>query len=115
MSRMPIYLYHHATTPVDPRVLEAMLPYLSEHFGNPSSGHPVGWEAATAVARARFKDEHWIVEDIRETRFTDTAIELRVVGQAVWAQLIDPRLAAQPRRWFRPALAVGPGDRALIL
>ena len=45
------------------------------------------------MARARFKDEHWIVEDIRETRFTDTAIELRVVGQAVWAQLIDPRLA----------------------
>ena len=49
--------------------------------------------SATAVARARFEDEHWIVEDIRETRFTDTAIELRVVGQAVWAQLIDPRLA----------------------
>jgi lipopolysaccharide export system permease protein len=49
--------------------------------------------SATAVARARFKDEHWIVEDIRETRFTGAAIELRVVEQAVWAQLMDPRLA----------------------
>ena len=45
-----IYLDHNATTPVDPRVLEAMLPYLREHFGNASSkNHPYGWKAGEAV------------------------------------------------------------------
>ncbi|MBW2275958.1 MAG: cysteine desulfurase [Deltaproteobacteria bacterium] len=49
----PIYLDHNATTPVEPRVLEQMLPYFVERFGNPSSGHPVGWDAAAAIADAR--------------------------------------------------------------
>jgi cysteine desulfurase len=48
-----IYLDHNATTPVEPRVLEQMLPYLEGRFGNPSSGHPLGWEAHEAVAQAR--------------------------------------------------------------
>jgi len=52
--RLPIYLDNHATTPVDPQVLQAMLPYFTEHFGNPSStGHCYGWEASTAVEQAR--------------------------------------------------------------
>jgi cysteine desulfurase len=50
---MPIYLDHHATTPVDPRVLDAMLPYLREDFGNPSSAHSFGWKAREAVEAAR--------------------------------------------------------------
>jgi cysteine desulfurase len=49
----PIYLDHNATTPVHPEVLEAMLPYLREHFGNPSSGHVYGERARRAVDRAR--------------------------------------------------------------
>lgn len=49
----PIYLDHNATTPVHPEVLEAMLPYLREHFGNPSSGHMYGQRARAAVERAR--------------------------------------------------------------
>ena len=51
---LPVYLDHHATTPLDPRVLDAMLPYLREQFGNPHSAqHAYGWSAEEAVERAR--------------------------------------------------------------
>ena len=50
----PVYLDYHATTPVDPRVLDAMLPYFSDEFGNRASGMlAYGWAAVAAVARAR--------------------------------------------------------------
>ncbi|RAI35286.1 cysteine desulfurase NifS, partial [Rhodoplanes elegans] len=49
----PVYLDHNATTPVDPDVLAAMLPFLREEFGNPSSSHPAGRRARAAVETAR--------------------------------------------------------------
>ena len=53
MMTKPIYLDYNATTPVDRAVAEAMLPYLTEHFGNPSSTHPYGVQARRAVKTAR--------------------------------------------------------------
>src|SRR5438552_3010487 len=52
-SMIPIYLDYNATTPIDPAVIEAMLPYLRQHFGNPSSTHVYGKTAHEAVERAR--------------------------------------------------------------
>ena len=50
----PIYMDYGATTPVDPRVVDAMIPWLREHFGNPASrSHAWGWEAEEAVEKAR--------------------------------------------------------------
>lgn len=73
---MPAYLDHHATTPVEPRVLEAMRPYFDEAFGNPSSrSHPYGWEADEAVARARAQVAALVGGAAHEVFFTSGATE----------------------------------------
>jgi cysteine desulfurase len=76
LPRAPIYLDSHATTPVDPRVLEAMLPYFTETFGNPaSSSHAWGWKAAEAVEAARRDVAALIGASAREIVFTGGATE----------------------------------------
>lgn len=75
MTNDPIYLDHNATTPLLPEVVDAMLPYLREHFGNPSSGHVYGARARAAVARAREQVAALLGCDADEVVFTSGGTE----------------------------------------
>jgi cysteine desulfurase len=75
MTSDPIYLDHNATTPLLPEVVDAMMPYLREHFGNPSSTHPYGARAREAVARAREQVAGLIGCDADEVLFTSGGTE----------------------------------------
>ncbi|CAJ0800946.1 Cysteine desulfurase IscS [Ralstonia condita] len=73
---LPIYMDYSATTPVDPRVVDKMIPYLREHFGNPASrSHPFGWEAEKAVETAREQVAALVNADPREIVWTSGATE----------------------------------------
>ena len=82
--KFPIYLDHHATTPVDPRVLDEMMPYFNENFGNASSlDHPYGYDASIAVQKSRENIAAAIGANMDEIIFTSGATEsdnLAIIG-----------------------------------
>ncbi|MEY4428493.1 MAG: hypothetical protein RLZZ182_1182 [Pseudomonadota bacterium] len=86
----PIYMDYGATTPCDPRVVDAMIPWLREHFGNPASRtHAYGWEAEEAVEKARTQVADLIGADPREIVWTSGATEsnnLAIKGAAHFYQ-----------------------------
>lgn len=107
----PIYLDHNATTPVLPEVVNAMLPYLREHFGNPSSGHVYGTRARDAVARARAQVAALLGCDADEVVFTSGGTEannlaIRGVAEAVETRrhlvttVIEHPATARPCAWL---------------
>ena len=97
----PIYLDHNATTPVDPRVLEAMLPYLHTHFGNPSSDHPYASAPKRAVAGARAQVAELVGANPDEITFMGSGSEADatairgVVAAALTAGVRKPHVITQ--------------------
>ena len=107
----PIYLDHNATTPLLPEVIEAILPYLREHFGNPSSGHIYGVRTRRAVARAREQVAGLLGCDADEVIFTSGGTEannlaIRGVAEAntgrrqIVTTVIEHPATSRPCAWL---------------
>ena len=97
--KLPIYLDYSATTPVDPRVAQKMMPYLTEHFGNPASrSHAFGWKAEEAVEEARGHVAALIGADPKEIVWTSGATEgnnLAIKGAAQFYKTKGKHLITQ--------------------
>jgi len=112
MTSKPIYLDYNATTPIDRGVAEAMLPYLYEHFGNPSSVHPYGVQARRAVERARAQVAALLGCEPAEIIFTSggseannsaikgVAAAYRERGNHVITSAIEHPAVLEPCRWL---------------
>ena len=97
--KFPIYLDYSATTPVDPRVAQKMIPYLTEHFGNPASrSHAYGWKSEEAVEEARGHVAALLGADVREIVWTSGATEgnnLAIKGAAQFYKTRGKHLITQ--------------------
>lgn len=93
MSSAPIYLDYAATTPLDPRVLEEMMPYLTDIYGNPSSLHAFGQGARRAVMRARAQTAALIGAFPRRS-FLRAAARRAIIGRCAALQRHSARQAA---------------------
>ena len=130
-SRAPIYLDHNATTPLLPDVVDAMLPYLRQHFGNPSSGHAYGQRAREAVERARGQVALLVGSDADEIVFTSGGTEsnnlairgvaeARPEGRHIVTSVIEHPATEGPCSWLAAhgwsvtRLAVDAGGRVLV-
>lgn len=87
---MPVYLDHNATTPLDPRVLEVMLPYLTEYHGNPSSVHRVGRVARSAIEKAREQVAELVNAHSSQVIFTSSGTEASNLAIQGVAALNEP-------------------------
>lgn len=122
MSDLPIYLDHNATTPLLPEVVDAMVPFLREHFGNPSSDHPYGRRAKDAVEQARERVARLLGAEPGEIVFTSGGTEannlaIRGVAEAAVAagasrrriltSVIEHPATSMPCRHLESALGGG--------
>jgi cysteine desulfurase len=99
MLKFPIYLDHAATTPCDPRVVEAMLPYFTQVYGNPGSrNHRFGWEAEEAVDRAREQCAALLGADAKEVIFTSGSTESNNLAIRGAAQMYEKAPAGSANR-----------------
>lgn len=108
----PIYLDYNATTPLDPEVIEAMRPYLEEHFGNPSSGHWYGEQPRKAVAEARARVAELLRSAAEEVVFTSggsesnnhalkgVALAARTRGNHIVTSRIEHPAVTEVCRWL---------------
>ena len=116
MADLPIYLDHHSTTPCDPRVLERMLPFFGESFGNPASvTHPHGRRAATALEDARASVADFLRVRPEEVFFTSGATEsnntalrgiLKAGGHAIASSIEHPSVLAPLRAMEKQGVEV---------